>query len=208
MTKMESPAARWRGRALFLRSRLKVHSAAMRVEPALFLGDQRMFKICLAGGAVLAGLLLAASHAQASVVRAWVSGHGSDVAGCGAPTNACRTLQYAHDNIVSFGGEIDILDPAGYGTLNITKAISIVNDGVGTAGVQTNSGNAITINAGTQGAVYLRGLNIDGLQTPGIAGIEFKSGTTLTVVNCVIRHFGGRRHPDRSGVGERVRQDL
>jgi hypothetical protein len=149
-----------------------------------------MLKICLAANAaVVAALLVAASPAQALVVRAWVSGKGSDIAGCGAPANACRTLQYTHDHIVSAGGEIDILDPAGYGTLTITKAISIVNDGVGTAGVQTNNGDAITINAGLNDAVYLRGLNIDGLGS-GFSGIDFKAGGSLTVVNCVVRHFG------------------
>jgi Right handed beta helix region len=149
-----------------------------------------MLKTCLASGAALAALLLAASPAQALVVRAWVSGHGSDVAGCGAPTNACRTLQYAHDSVVAAGGEIDILDPAGYGAVTITKSISIVNDGVGTAGVQSTAATAaaITIDA-PNGKVYLRGLNIDGVQMAGGNGIEFKAGSSLIVVNCVVRHF-------------------
>jgi Right handed beta helix region len=158
-------------------------------EPHTFSGDHCLLKICFASSAAFAALLFGASPAQALVVRAWVSGHGSDVSGCGAPTNACRTLQYTHDSVVAAGGEIDILDPAGYGTLNITKAISIVNDGVGTAGVQSNSGNAITINAGATDSIYLRGLNIDGVQNTGTYGIEFKSGGSLTVVNCVVRHF-------------------
>jgi hypothetical protein len=138
------------------------------------------------------GLLaaFAASPAAAGVARAWVSGHGTDAAGCGSPANPCRSLQYVHDSIINAGGEIDILDPAGYGTITITKAISIVNDGVGTAGVQQSvaQGNAITINAGANDAVALRGLNIDGL---GVAynGIVFNSGASLSVVNCVARHF-------------------
>ena len=70
------------------------------------------------------------SHAG-TANRAWVSGHGVDAAGCGAPTAPCRSLQYVHDNVVVAGGEIDILDPGGYGAISITKAISIVNDGVG-----------------------------------------------------------------------------
>ncbi|WP_158818592.1 right-handed parallel beta-helix repeat-containing protein [Methylocapsa sp. S129] len=102
----------------------------------------------------------------------------------------CRSFQYVHDNIIAAGGEIDVLDPAGYGAITITKALSIVNDGVGTAGVQqgTAGQNAITINAGTSDAVTLRGLNIDGLGT-GQNGIVFNTGGSLTVVNCVIRHF-------------------
>ncbi|WP_158818588.1 hypothetical protein [Methylocapsa sp. S129] len=128
--------------------------------------------------------------AQAQSSRAWVSGKGADAAGCGAPTNACRSFQYVHDNVIAAGGEIDVLDPAGYGAITITKALSIVNDGVGTAGVQqsTAGANAITINAGSSDAVTLRGLNIDGLGV-GANGIVFNSGASLAVVNCVIRHF-------------------
>jgi hypothetical protein len=149
-------------------------------------------------------VVTAASPAYAGIPRAWVSGHGTDAAGCGSPTDPCRSLQYVHDNIIEAGGEIDILDPAGYGAITISKALSIVNDGVGTAGVQQpNSGqNAITINAGTGDAVTLRGLNIDGL---GVAynGIVFNSGASLTVVNCVIRHFafaGGTNYTTGNGI--------
>src|SRR5664279_27458 len=55
--------------------------------------------------------------ASAQNARSFVSGHGSDSAGCtlAAP---CRTFQHAHDQTNS-GGEIDVLDAAGYGTLNI-----------------------------------------------------------------------------------------
>ena len=145
----------------------------------------------MAGAAVALALGVAAAPAWAQTAhRAWVSGHGTDSAGCGAPTAACRSLQYAHDHIVAAGGEIDILDPAGYGALTITKAISIVNDGVGTAGVQAASGNGITINVGPNDKVYLRGLSIDGVGT-GLFGIELTSAGNLTVLGCVVRHFAG-----------------
>ncbi len=130
-----------------------------------------------------------AGPASAAANRAWVSGHGVDAPGCGAPTSPCRSLQYTHDNIVAAGGEIDVLDPAGYGALNITKSISVVNDGVGTAGVQTTSGIAINVNAGAADTVYLRGLNIDGVNFAGATGVQFNSGASLTLVNCVVRHF-------------------
>ncbi len=134
-------------------------------------------------------LLVVGGPAVAASNRVWVSGHGVDQAGCGAPTMPCRSLQYAHDNAVAAGGEIDILDPAGYGSITITKAISIVNDGVGTAGVQASSGAAITINAGPNDDVYLRGLNIDGQKQAAANGIVLDAGGSLTVVGCVIRHF-------------------
>ena len=64
-----------------------------------------------------------------------------------------------------------------------------MNDGVGTAGVQTTSGNAITVIAGASDSVFLRGLNIDGDMMSGSSGIAFHTGASLTVTNCVIRHF-------------------
>jgi hypothetical protein len=135
------------------------------------------------------GCLCTIAHATGAN-RVWVSGKGSDAPGCGAPTAPCRSLQYAHDNIVATGGEIDILDPAGYGAITITKAISIVNDGVGTAGVQSGAGNsAVTVNAGAGDSIYLRGLNIDGVQYSGATGILLNTGGSLKVVNCVVRHF-------------------
>ena len=135
------------------------------------------------------GLIPAQSWAVGIASRVWVSGHGTDTTGCGAPTAPCRSLQYAHDNVVVAGGEIDILDPAGYGAITITKSISIVNDGVGTAGVQASSADAIAIDAGPSDSVYLRGLNIDGQNDGALVGIQFNSGGELTVANCVLRHF-------------------
>src|SRR5579883_1892953 len=109
-----------------------------------------MIKTPLLAAATFATVLLAFTPVQAADAnRAWVSGHGTDAAGCGAPANPCRTFQYVHDNVIAAGGEIDVLDPAGYGAIAIAKAISIVNDGVGTAGVQQSSSgqDAITISA-------------------------------------------------------------
>jgi hypothetical protein len=140
--------------------------------------------------AILTVMGLSAAPAMAQgLKRAWVSGHGVDAAGCGTPVAPCRSLQYVHDNIIGDGGEIDILDPAGYGAITITKSVSIVNDGAGTAGVQATSGAAITINAVFNGVIYLHGLNIDGVLREGQNGIVFNSGGTLTISNCTIRHF-------------------
>jgi hypothetical protein len=148
-----------------------------------------MKSACIWAIAAALAPLFAGGSASAASSRTWVSGHGADQAGCGAPTAPCRSLQYAHDHVIA-GGEIDILDPAGYGAITITKAISIVNDGVGTAGVQATSGSAITINAGAADAVYLRGLNIDGVSGAADNGVLFNSGASLTVIDCVARHFG------------------
>ena len=139
--------------------------------------------------AFVIGLALAGSTslAHAQNARSFVSGHGSDSAACtlAAP---CRTLAVAFA-ATNAGGEIDVLDPAGYGALTINKAISVVNDGVGTAGVIVPSGGVgIIINARTNDAVSLRGLSIEGAGV-GQTGIKFNSGKSLTVENCVIRHM-------------------
>src|SRR5262249_8526380 len=76
--------------------------------------------------------------------RALVRGLGSDVNPCSfaAP---CRSSQAAHDRSAA-GGEIDVLDPAGYGALVIRKAISIQGHGYG--GISADDGTGVTINAG------------------------------------------------------------
>src|SRR5476651_1442708 len=137
-----------------------------------------------------AALALSAAVSPASAgsaQRAWVSGHGTDTAGCGAPTAPCRSFQYTHDNIVAAGGEIDVLDPAGYGAITITKAISIINDGVGTAGVQGLSGDAIAIHAGPSDTVVLRGLDIEGVGAN--YGVHLTAGGPLTVQDSTINGF-------------------
>jgi hypothetical protein len=72
--------------------------------------------------------------------------------------------------------------------VTITKAISIVNDGVGVAAIGASSGNGVTINAGATDSVHLRGLTIAGLGS-GSDGILFNSGGNLAIENCVIRGF-------------------
>jgi hypothetical protein len=152
-------------------------------------GGHAMIKITslpTIAGALLA-LGLSAAPAQAGPNRTWVSGTGTDSGAC-TRSAPCRTFAFALTQTAA-GGEIDVLDPAGYGTVTITKAISIVNDGVGTAAIEASSGNAITINAGAD-SVHLRGLTIDGLNVNGGAnGIKFK-GENLEIENCVIRNFG------------------
>jgi hypothetical protein len=138
----------------------------------------------------IAGALLAfglsAAPAQAGPNRTWVSGHGADSGGC-ALVAPCRTFAFALTQTAA-GGEIDVLDPADYGTVTITKAISIVNDGVGVAAIGAGSGNAITINAGASDSVHLRGLTIEGLGS-GSNGILFTTGGNLAIENCVIGNF-------------------
>jgi hypothetical protein len=136
--------------------------------------------------AALLACALSAAPAQAASNRTFVSGKGTDTGTCtlAAP---CKTFAFAL-NQTNAGGEIDVLDPAGYGAVTITKAISIVNDGVGVAAIGVSSGNGITISAGATDSVHLRGLTIAGLSS-GSNGILFNTGGNLAIENCVIRNF-------------------
>src|SRR5262249_2502488 len=141
--------------------------------------------------AVLLGLGLPMHKARAQIARTFVSAAtGNDAANCDRPT-PCRTFQAAHDKTLP-AGEITVLDPGGYGAVTITKALSIINDGVGEAGALISSGvTGITINGAATDAVSLRGLTIKGIGFGGGNGIIFNSGKSLTVENCVIRNLDG-----------------
>ena len=141
-------------------------------------------------GALLAlGSLTA--PAQAQLARTFVSAaSGSDANDCNRLT-PCRTFQRAHDNTLA-AGEITVLDAGGYGGVAITKAISLINDGVGEAGTLVSGGvNGITISAGVSDAVSLRGLSVKGIGFGGGNGIVFNSGRSLTIENCAIRNLTG-----------------
>ena len=137
----------------------------------------------------VAATCLFSTPSEAALNRVWISGKGTDTAGCGPVATPCRTLQYAHDQVAA-SGEIDIADGAGYGSVIITKTVSIVNDWAGMAGVLQSGGgqNAITINAGATDKIHLRGLSIDGLNNAS-TGVQVNSAQVVEIVNCVVRRF-------------------
>ena len=127
-----------------------------------------------------------ASPAQAQ--RVFVAGTGSDSNPCSF-ASPCRTFQHAHDTAAP-DGEIDVLDPAGYGSIVITKPISIQGHGFSGISGSNAMGCAITINIPSAPTrVNLRGLLIDGVGSGG-CGINFQSGTSLSIQECMIRNFG------------------
>ena len=119
-------------------------------------------------------MLALAAHADQT--RSFVSSYGSDSNDCSRQA-PCRSFATAITKTVA-GGEINTLDPGGYGAVTITKAISIVS-GLGEAGVLVPAGGTgITISAGATDRINLRGLAIEGAGT-GATGIRFNSGGAL-----------------------------
>ena len=130
--------------------------------------------------------------AQAS--RTWVSGVGDD-ANPGSRTAPCKTFAGAISKTAA-GGEINVLDPGGFGAVTITKAITI--DGTDTeAGVLVSGTNGIVVNAGTNDVVVLRNLDFNGLGT-GLDGISFLGGKALIIDNCRIYGFTNGIHCSNS----------
>jgi hypothetical protein len=138
----------------------------------------------LAFAAIVFACVLNADPAQAQV-RVFVAATGSDSNPC-TFTSPCRTFQHAHDTVAA-NGEINALDPAGYGPLTITKPISIQGHGFAEISVP-NGGTGITISAGFGDIISLRGLILDGTGG-GTLGILFDTALSLTVVDCVARNM-------------------
>src|SRR5215208_1046197 len=109
------------------------------------------------------------SSAFGQAVRTWVSGGCDDANPC-SRTAPCKTFAGAISKTAA-KGEINVLDPGGFGAVTITKSISIEAAGV-IAGVLVSGTNAIIVNAASTDVVVLRGLTIEGLGT-GLNGIRF-----------------------------------
>src|SRR3954465_10401129 len=103
--------------------------------------------------------LLVSSAAQAQATRTWVSGVGDDVNPC-SRTAPCKTFAGTISKTAA-GGEINALDPGAFGTVTITKAITIDVRGFN-AGVLNLGTNGVIVNAGVTDNVVLRGLDIFG----------------------------------------------
>jgi len=126
---------------------------------------------------------VATSNAQAT--RTWVSGVGDDANPC-SRTAPCKTFAGAISKTAP-GGEINVLDPGGFGGVTITKAITISSVGF-EAGVLVSGTPGITVAAGVNDRVVLEGLDIYGLGT-GTNGVNFISGQQLVINKCKISFF-------------------
>ena len=138
--------------------------------------------------------IASASLAQAQATRTWVSGVGDDVNPC-SRTAPCKTFAGAISKTAN-NGEIDALDPGGFGAVTITKSVTIDGThGAGFGSILAAGVNGVNVNDSATATpqtiiVRLRGLSIQGAGT-GFDGIRFLSGRALYVEDCAIYGFRG-----------------
>ena len=125
----------------------------------------------------VAATMAYATPASAQATRTWVSGVGDDVNPC-SRTAPCKTFAGAISKTAA-GGEINCLDPGGFGAVTIIKSMTIschYTEGGALAG-----GNGIVVNMpATTDVTFIRGLDIFGVNPP-TNGIRFINNGSLHV---------------------------
>jgi len=144
------------------------------------------FRLTLLGSALL--MLAFTSVASAQATRTWVSGVGDDANPC-SRTAPCKTFGGAISKTAP-GGEIDCLDPGGFGAVTITKSLIIDCDS-GTGGILSSGTNAININANAStDFVILRNLTINGAGVSlGPNGIVVNTAKLVGLEDVVMNNF-------------------
>jgi hypothetical protein len=126
---------------------------------------------------LLVPLTLAAADALAAAQRTFVASYGltANTAFNCSLAFPCRAFNDAI-SVTNPGGEVVILDTAGYGPMTIMKSIKIIGPSGVYGGISVLGGvgppppptTGVTINAGDTDVITLRGLDISGV--PGVAG--------------------------------------
>ena len=134
------------------------------------------------------GLAIAPAHAQAT--RTWISGVGNDANPC-SRTAPCKTWAGAISKTAA-GGEIDALDPGGFGALTITKSITLDGGGGQVASTLVSGTNAFTIAAAATDVVIVRNVRFNGLLDsvgPGLVAIQVSTAARVVIEKCDIFGF-------------------
>jgi Right handed beta helix region len=135
---------------------------------------------------ILAIVLMMTFLVEAQATRTWISGVGDDANPC-SRTAPCKTFAGAISKTAG-GGEINCLDPGGFGAVTITKSITL--DCSGTFGSTLASmTNGIVINTtDTIKTVRIRGITINGTGN-GVNGIRVIAAARVYIENTVIDGF-------------------
>jgi hypothetical protein len=145
--------------------------------------------VCSLGLLLFTGIVTSPAHAQAT--RTWVSGVGNDANPC-SRTAPCKTWAGAISKTAT-GGEIDALDPGGFGALTITKSITLDGGGGQVASTLVSGTPGITISAGATDVVIIRNTRFNGLLqsgVPGTIGINVLKAGRVELENDDIFGFG------------------
>jgi hypothetical protein len=111
---------------------------------------------------------------------------GDDVNPC-SRTAPCKTWPGAISKTAA-GGEIDALDPGGFGTVTITKAITLDGGGGQVAAILAAPGVAgINVSAGASDVIILRNLRING--AGGTIGVQINTAGRVVIEKCDIFGF-------------------
>jgi len=139
--------------------------------------------------------LLTAVSAHAQATRTWVSGVGDDANPC-SRTAPCKTFAGAISK-TAVNGEINCLDPGGFGAVTITKGITLDCHEV-FASILVSGTNGIIINA-AGATVTIRNININGVGT-GLNGISILAASRVFVEDVMIMQFTGKGISDTRAV--------
>jgi hypothetical protein len=155
--------------------------------------------------AVVAFAVAFAPTAKAAGQRTFVASNGlpGNTAFNCSIAKPCRAFSEAI-GVTNPGGEVIVLDSAGYGPVLITKSVSLISPPGIYAGISVFAGDGVTVNA--PGAiVVLRGLSING--QGGSRGIHLQSAARVRVENCVISGMGAAGIAHNAAGGEMIVQD-
>jgi hypothetical protein len=133
--------------------------------------------------------ILASAPAHAQATRTWVSGVGDDANPC-SRTAPCKTFAGAISKTAA-AGEINCLDPGGFGAITITKAITL-NCSATLGSILVAGTNGVNISAGAGDKVILRGIQIQGLSptaSAGLVGVKINTAGAVSIEDCVITQF-------------------
>jgi hypothetical protein len=128
-----------------------------------------------------------AAPALAQATRTWVSGVGDDVNPC-SRTAPCKTFAGAISKTAA-GGEINVIDPGGFGAVTITKSLTI--DGNGTQASILSTGTTGIVVNGAGIVVNLRNLTMNGGNSTFGSGIRIINADSVNIDNVTIFNYAG-----------------
>ena len=139
--------------------------------------------------AVVIFTMTVSSLASAQATRTWVSGVGDDANPC-SRTAPCKTFAGAISKTAA-AGEISVLDPGGFGTITITKSITINGThGAGYGSISAALTTGVIVN-NAAAIVKLTSLNINGMGN-GVDGIRINAAASVYIEDTTIGGFTNR----------------